>query len=125
MPSHGIISTMELCCPGSSLLALILLVTVITLLGLTLRKQIYKPQTLVDDKLCTETLTTDIFDDFNINFDFRNKPRMVSSKKGAVAADHSRCSEKGGKILEVCAAIYPDFSLSFDKEGLEGRVVLL
>lgn len=87
-------------CQGSTLLALFLLVTIIALLSLNLRKQVYKPQ------LTTEASSANPFETYDVNVDFRGQPRKVSSKKGVVAADHSRCSEEGTKILKVCFVLF-------------------
>lgn len=43
----------------------------------------------------------DYFSTIKANEDFLGKPRSIQTSKGAVAADHSRCSEEGVNILEV------------------------
>ena len=40
--------------------------------------------------------TGSITGDFQADFDYRGRPRAVSSAGGVVAADHGRCSDIGG-----------------------------
>ncbi|GMH33203.1 hypothetical protein BSKO_01037 [Bryopsis sp. KO-2023] len=86
----------------ASIVAVIILFLIVVLVVGASRKSKSSPK-----KETTETVTSncasqniDPFVAFDLDFDFRNKPRKVEVENGAVATDQSFCAEMGLDILK-------------------------